>query len=317
MSIDKLYPRLGPNRLFPRRGLLISLLFYACSSTPGPGARFGSGGSREPPGRGIEALEREMFRRLNRDRSERGLPPLRYDAELASIGRAHSRDMRENHFFEHESPTTGSLDDRLNRAGYLFVAARENLAEGPDVQRAEDSLLKSPGHFANIVATDTTHVGIGIVRGGVEAPKNLTITQVFAKPGRVESLASAQQSLITRIQAERRKRGNAVTPRDPLLGELAEKHIEELDAETSPASLGEVGKRVSKAIANAKRSDLQSVVVGAQLIADSDLFEAPESLVARPKARFGLAVRKVSGPKGRPMLQVLIIAALATSLDTR
>lgn len=248
-----------------------------------------------------------MFRRLNRDRSERGLPPLRYEPRLADVGRAHSRDMRDNHFFEHESPNTGSLDERLNRAGYLFVTARENLAEAPDVQRAEDSLLASPGHFANIVARDTTHVGIGIVRGGVAAPENLTITQVFAKPARVESLPAAKRALVARLQRARKERGRGPALRDALLDELAEKHLPSLDAETSPSRLHSVGEVVSRAVTQAKRNDLSAVLVGAQLLPDSDGFIPPDSLLTRPKARFGLAVRHVEGPKGRPMLQVLFV----------
>lgn len=248
-----------------------------------------------------------MVARLNRDRRERGLPALRSDSRLADVARFHSADMRDNHFFSHESPTSGSLDDRLNAAGYLFLTARENLAEAPDVQSGQDHLLQSPGHYANIVATDTTHVGIGIVPGGVEAPENLTITQVFAKPGRSETPAEAERALIDAIQKQRKSRGLGRAASLPLLEGLAEQHIAELDAQTSPSSLEQIGKRITEAVAKEQGAGLQGVVVGAQLLPDSDSFQVPQSLYATT-ARFGIAVRRLPGD-GRPMLQVLFVVA--------
>jgi uncharacterized protein YkwD len=162
-----------------------------------------------------------MFLRLNRDRKDRGLPALRYDPRLAEVARFHSADMRDHHFFEHDSPTSGSLEDRLNSAGYLFLTARENLSEAPDVHTGQDSLLKSPGHYANIVATDITHIGIGIVPGGVQARENLTITQVFSQPGRAESGAAAADAVVRRIQTERSSHGMGAAQRHPFLDELA------------------------------------------------------------------------------------------------
>ena len=112
-----------------------------------------------------------MFERLNRDRAASGLPPLEYDEHLADIGRAQSEDMRLHHFFAHESPMYGALDDRFDRAGYVAKVARENLAEAPDVETAQDGLMKSPHHHENIMARDVTKIGIGIVRAGVKDPQ--------------------------------------------------------------------------------------------------------------------------------------------------
>lgn len=250
-----------------------------------------------------------MFQRLNRDRRERGLPPLRYDERLADVARVHSADMRDHRFFSHDSPNTGSLEDRLNAAGYLFLTARENLSEAPDVHTGQDSLLKSPGHYANIVATDTTHIGIGIVKGGVHAPENLTITQVFAAPGRAETPAAARQALIRKIQAERRAHGRKPAALHPLLDELAREHIEALDAETSSSSLQQIGERVTEAVSARPDAKLGSVVVGAQLLPESSSLEVPQALLTSERGRFGLAVRRQPNPSGRPMLQVLLIVA--------
>jgi hypothetical protein len=250
-----------------------------------------------------------MFARLNRDRKERGLPALRYDSKLADVARFHSSDMRDHHFFDHDSPTSGSLDDRLNAAGYLFLTARENLSEAPDVETGQDALLKSPGHYANIVATDTTHIGIGIVQGGVEARENLTITQVFARPGRAESAAAAREAVVRRIQAERSSRGLSRAAPHALLDELSQQQIGKLDADNSPSSLQRAAENISEAVSERKDAGLSGVAVVAQLLPDSEGLEVPESLLSGATARFGLAVRQVPAATGRPMLQVLLLVA--------
>src|SRR5207253_9242370 len=101
----------------------------------------------------VLAMEHAMFERLNHDRAAGGLPPLEYDPRLADVGRAHSADMSAHHFFAHESPTNGNLEDRLDAAGYLALKGRENLAEAGDVVGAQDGLMKSPGHHANIMSS--------------------------------------------------------------------------------------------------------------------------------------------------------------------
>ena len=251
-----------------------------------------------------------MHQRLNRDRAARGLPPLAYDERLAGIGRYHSADMRDKRFFAHESPTSGSLDDRLNAAGYLFVSARENLSEAPDVQSSQDSLLASPGHFANIMADDITHVGVGIVRGGVEDPTNLMVTQVFARPGRVETPQAAQEAILTSIQQARAGRGLKAAKLHAELEALAEQYIVELAPETTPSDLQQVGKRVSKEVGARGNLGFRGVLVVGQLLPDSDSLQLPQELLNSSSSALGLAVRQVSHASGRPMLQVLLLLGL-------
>lgn len=276
-------------------------------------------GSRGTFGRGLPAVaatpevrrqEQAMYRRLNGDRAKRGLPPLAYDERLADVGRYHSADMRDKRFFAHDSPTSGSLDDRLIAAGYVFVTARENLSEAPDVQSSQDSLLASPGHFANIMASDITHVGVGIVRGGVEDPTNLMVTQVFARPGRVETPEAAHDAILASIQQARAGRGLKSAKLHGELDALAEEYIVELAPETTPSDLQQVGKRVSKEVSARGNLGLRGVLVVGQLLPDSDSLQLPQELLESSTAVLGLAVRQVSHASGRPMLQMLLLLGL-------
>ncbi len=248
-----------------------------------------------------------MFERLNRDRAASGLPPLEYDEHLADLGRAHSEDMRVHHFFAHESPTYGALDDRFDRAGYVAKVARENLAEAPDVDTAEDGLMKSPHHHENIMARDVTRMGIGIVRGGVKDPGNLLFTQEFSTPARDVTAAEVASIVLGRIEAERKRAGQAPLAEMPLLVDLAHSLVGDLADDLGQASLDKIAQRAVEGIGAAPQSGLKGVVVGATRCYDGDDYEVGANVSDRAARGIGVAVRDGHDERGRPAKQVLVL----------
>jgi uncharacterized protein YkwD len=296
--------------VFPRLARIATLLALAlvgCSGAKSTSAKFGSGFVRIPASPTIHAFEHQMAERLNRDRATKGLPALAYDESLADVGRAHSVDMRDNHFFAHESPTTGAVDDRLARAGYLALEARENLAEAPDVDTAEDGLLASPGHYANIMSETVTHLGIGIAEGGVEDPRNMMFTQVFAKPGVEESPTRAREHIAALIAEARRDAGLPPVAPNKKLDQLAEKYIDTLPDQPSPAGLKKVGRAVVTELENKPIPGINGVSVGGQLLWQSDQYEPSPALTSADVRHYGMALREVTDDKGRPQLKLLVL----------
>jgi uncharacterized protein YkwD len=290
------------------RSMAVLLLGIAACGGAGDAPTFGGAGvptiEATPE---IASLERAMHARLNRDRAKQGLAPLAFDEKLASVGRAHSEDMRTHKFFAHDSPQTGSLEDRLDRAGYLNRLARENLGEGPTVDGTQDALLKSPGHHANIMAKDVTHVGIGIVKGGLAAPANILVTQVFATPIAPMDPAQAGEAVAKSIQQARRGAGLKPLPRHPKLDELAQEHVKELADDLDPSSAAAIGKKVTGALSG---SGLRGVVVGAGLFLTPELFEA-KGVVLEARARaLGIATAPARDERGRPAIKVLMLVGL-------
>lgn len=137
-------------------------------------------------------LERQMIALINADRATQNLPPLTHDPRLTDIALAHSRDMREHRFFDHISPHTGTLDDRLHNAGYLHREARENIALHESILGAQQALLNSPGHRANIFASGVTHVGVGAIQDG----DTLLVTQLFAHPAQLPHPDDTRQHIL-------------------------------------------------------------------------------------------------------------------------
>lgn len=126
------------------------------------------------------AAESRMLAEINAVRKRNGLRPLVMDPQLREVARAHSGDMYRRDYFSHVTPEGRTAFDRLQSAGVNFLAAGENIAFAPDVDSAEQSLLASPEHRANILAPDYVRVGIGVI----EAPGyEEMFTQEFADSG--------------------------------------------------------------------------------------------------------------------------------------
>jgi uncharacterized protein YkwD len=92
-------------------------------------------------------------------------PPLEMDEVLRGVARAHSADMGERHFFDHDNPDHEDPFDRMENAGFTGaepwgenIAAGSNTAEG-----VMDQWMNSEGHCKNIMLPDFAVIGIGYV----------------------------------------------------------------------------------------------------------------------------------------------------------
>lgn len=254
-----------------------------------------------------EPLERAMADRVNADRGKKGLPPLAYEPALAEIARFHASDMRAHHFFAHESPESGSLDDRLAAASFNASTARENLAEAPDVDQAEEGLLASPGHYANIMAHDITHIGVGIVHGGVADPDNLLFVQVFASPLAAQSPAEAAEDVTRKIAEARRLKGLGRLAPLGLLADIAQKHVEGLGDAIARNDLGDVAQAAVRDVEGAKDRDLSGVTVAGSLLLHTSMYEPPAAALDPGARSLGVAAAEGRDDKGRRAIVILIL----------
>jgi len=69
--------------------------------------------------------------------------------------------------FGHVSPDGEDVGDRLEKDGIKYAIAGENLALAPTVTTAQNGLMNSEGHRANILEPKFKKVGIGVIDNGV------------------------------------------------------------------------------------------------------------------------------------------------------
>ena len=118
------------------------------------------------PVQGLTADEQTMFNLVNSERTAQGLKPLQIDMRLVKLARMKSQDMIDKNYFDHTSPTYGTPFEMMHNYGVTYNYAGENLAGNSTTNAAHTALMNSPGHRANILNVNYTHIGIGIVDGG-------------------------------------------------------------------------------------------------------------------------------------------------------
>ena len=160
--------------------------------------------------------EARMLALLNGVRRRAGAPPLVADGELRAVALGHSQDMARAHFVGHVSPTTGSPEDRLKRAGVWLADGGENVAQARTADDAHQDLMNSPGHRANMLNRRFTHVGIAVVPEG----EQLVVTMVFGRR-RDPSAPWTRREALAGIARVRSAHGLPPAQEDPMLAEAA------------------------------------------------------------------------------------------------
>ena len=104
--------------------------------------------------------------------------PLEMSGGLRCAARVHSVDMATQSYFDHTSPDGEATEDRIEKAGYVWQAAGENIAWGHTVaHEVVAEWMASPTHCSNIMSSDFKHIGIGFY-----PPDGPYWTQTFASP---------------------------------------------------------------------------------------------------------------------------------------
>ena len=101
-------------------------------------------------------------RATNATRKQRGLKPLRANADLALAAARHACDMASRSVVSHRGVGTGGPMQRVKKTGYKPQLTAENIAAGPwGQERVLMEWERSSGHLANILIPQIQHYGIG------------------------------------------------------------------------------------------------------------------------------------------------------------
>lgn len=123
-----------------------------------------------------EAAE-DMLDEINDMREDEGVAPLRRNPGLDAAARTHSEDMAANQMLDHVSPRTGDPIARVRAAGVQAARVTENIALRPTAEAALQSILASPPHRAQLLSSNVTDIGIGVVT----SPRGVYVTQILAR----------------------------------------------------------------------------------------------------------------------------------------
>lgn len=132
-----------------------------------------------PPAPPPTSVSQQLLDAHNKVRLARGVGPLKINPVLGGVAQAHSDDQARHQNMSHTGSDGSSPFTRMQRAGYRYLSAGENVAMGyADVAAVMAGWMNSPGHRDNILR-GYTQVGFGLA---VDARGRRYWTALFATP---------------------------------------------------------------------------------------------------------------------------------------
>jgi uncharacterized protein YkwD len=179
---------------------------------PDPAAQSGTQATLKPvaeaspdiPFRSVEfdsQAEQQILELANRSRQQAGAPPLNMDSGLTRAARVHAQAMLEARQLSHQFEGEPSLPNRLAAATQLQLDQEgENVALDMDPAQAEQHLMLSPPHRANLLNPAYNVVGMGVVRSG----DRLYVVQDFGHALPNYSISEVKDRIASAVQQTRR-----------------------------------------------------------------------------------------------------------------
>ncbi len=222
MSTHKLMPRTLKASL--RRVVIVILLMLGATSVrPRSRLMAASGGHDGPAGQPAQAAtlkpasatspdipfsnydvdaEHLLLDLANQARSQAGASALTLDAGLSRAARAHAQAMFAARQLSHQFKGEPSLPQRLIAATHMQLDQEgENVALDLDAGQAQQHLMHSPPHRANLLNPDYNVIGLGVVRGG----DRLYIVQDFGHALPNYSAAEVKDRVAATLSQARRR----------------------------------------------------------------------------------------------------------------
>jgi len=157
-----------------------------------------------------------IIKEVNPVRTSYGLSQLRPSEKLAEAASLKAQDMITRNYFSHSGPEGEAPWVWLDRVGYKYAAAGENLAmdiNDPVVLR--DAWLASPSHAKNILNDYFTDIGIGVAHGKI-GDKNTIVVVMFlgremeeseeilaTEEKTIKEVPSQEIAIISRVEEDR------------------------------------------------------------------------------------------------------------------
>lgn len=255
-----------------------------------------------------EAAEQRVLELINVARRTSGAPDVVADPELRNVALSHSKDMVENNFHAHVSPSTGTVQDRVRRSGVLVARMAENLARETTPERVHQALMNSPAHRSAILDPGFTHVGVGILAhtrlGGTE----LVATQVFGRRPPPEAARQTPESVRDAIVRVRAARGAPALKIDAGLNQAAAaaaRHVSPGD----PRSREQMTRAASAALqADVNRTRRNRPARCMALVEVLELAQLPDvAFIMNPTIeKLGVGVKLLEDPV-RPRLAIVLL----------
>lgn len=127
--------------------------------------------------------QQELIKLTNVEREKKGLSTLSENEKLTKAAYEKAKNMFEEDYWAHYSPSGKDPWGFISGAGYKFSYAGENLARNFYTSKETvDAWMASPTHKANILNNNYQEIGIAVLEGTLKGQKTTLIVQEFGTP---------------------------------------------------------------------------------------------------------------------------------------
>ena len=121
-----------------------------------------------------------ILEKINSERRANNLLPLANDALLAKTAKQKSQDMIARNYFSHRNPEGNFVWNLLEKNGYKYKYAGENLARNfSDAKSIVDAWMQSATHRKNILEENFSEIGISVEKITKNGKDYFYVTAIF------------------------------------------------------------------------------------------------------------------------------------------
>ncbi|MDZ7334835.1 MAG: CAP domain-containing protein [candidate division KSB1 bacterium] len=125
----------------------------------------------------LQESRNQMLDQINSIRQRLGYRLLSLDPQLTALSQYYADRMARENFCAHVAPKDGEVLDMRRRKFKIIERIKENVAKAPYLDQAFYSLITSPAHYAAMIDSNMTRVGIGIA---VDETRHILVAQHFS-----------------------------------------------------------------------------------------------------------------------------------------
>ena len=166
---------------------------------------------------------REIIAETNKVRTANNLGPLKANPKLDLAASEKLSDMIAKGYFSHNNPEGVAPWFWIEKNGYNYTHAGENLALG--FLRADETVtawMNSPSHRANILNTNYNEIGVATGKAAINGVAGVLVVQMFGRPN-VQQVAIQPSPTITQQPTQPTSLPAEIIPPESLAGATNEK----------------------------------------------------------------------------------------------
>ena len=173
------------------------------------------------------SYEEEVVYLCNKERTSRGLAPVKLDQSLDTASAVRVRELKA--LCEHTRPDGRKWDTVLSDMGIRFLSCGENIAVGiMEPKEMVEAWMNSPKHRENILNPDFNYIGAAYIEIE-DSEYRYYWAQIFIqKAVDLDDEKAAENDLLTRINNARASKGLNALKMDSKLSEVAEIRAEDI-----------------------------------------------------------------------------------------